>query len=114
MASSISQNGSLGGMNVSANQQQHSQNSMLSPGAGSQDSHDTLTEKLVNEIQVRDYDILTCLFFFCKAQFVLLIFAHFLTRDSNFSFFLSWVCFCFCCEWRKSLENISVKFELST
>ncbi|XP_034951512.1 uncharacterized protein dati isoform X4 [Chelonus insularis] len=50
MAGSMTQNG-LAGMNV-PNQQQNSQNSMLSPGTGSQDSHDaTLAEKLVNELQ---------------------------------------------------------------
>ncbi|XP_076292411.1 zinc finger protein datilografo isoform X16 [Lasioglossum baleicum] len=54
MASSIAQNGGLAVMNMSANQQQNSQNSMLSPGATSQDSHDaSLTEKLVNELQSR-------------------------------------------------------------
>ncbi|XP_051156052.1 zinc finger protein 853 [Leptopilina boulardi] len=54
MANSISQNGGLSGMNVTGNQQQNSQNSMLSPGAGSQDSHDvTLSEKLMNELQSR-------------------------------------------------------------
>ncbi|EZA59973.1 hypothetical protein X777_16176 [Ooceraea biroi] len=54
MAGTIAQNGGLAGMNMSGNQQQNSQNSMLSPGATSQDSHDaTLTEKLVNELQVR-------------------------------------------------------------
>ncbi|XP_076230048.1 zinc finger protein datilografo isoform X11 [Nomia melanderi] len=52
MAGSIAQNGALAGMNMSTNQQQNSQNSMLSPGATSQDSHDaSLTEKLVNELQ---------------------------------------------------------------
>ncbi|XP_024941040.1 uncharacterized protein LOC107268009 isoform X3 [Cephus cinctus] len=54
MTGSIGQNGALAGMNVSASQQQNSQNSMLSPGATSQDSHDaSLTEKLVNELQSR-------------------------------------------------------------
>ncbi|XP_076230051.1 zinc finger protein datilografo isoform X14 [Nomia melanderi] len=54
MAGSIAQNGALAGMNMSTNQQQNSQNSMLSPGATSQDSHDaSLTEKLVNELQSR-------------------------------------------------------------
>ncbi|XP_043489841.1 zinc finger protein 853-like isoform X7 [Polistes fuscatus] len=54
MAGTIGQNGALTGMNMSGNQQQNSQNSMLSPGAASQDSHDaTLTEKLVNELQSR-------------------------------------------------------------
>ncbi|XP_066601403.1 uncharacterized protein dati isoform X3 [Prorops nasuta] len=54
MTGSIGQNGALTGMNMSANQQQNSQNSMLSPGAGSQDSHDaTFTEKLMNELQSR-------------------------------------------------------------
>ncbi|XP_020281385.1 zinc finger protein squeeze-like isoform X4 [Pseudomyrmex gracilis] len=54
MAGTIAQNGGLAGMNMSGNQQQNSQNSMLSPGATSQDSHDaTLTEKLVNELQSR-------------------------------------------------------------
>ncbi|XP_076230049.1 zinc finger protein datilografo isoform X12 [Nomia melanderi] len=53
MAGSIAQNGALAGMNMSTNQQQNSQNSMLSPGATSQDSHDaSLTEKLVNELQI--------------------------------------------------------------
>ncbi|XP_076390918.1 zinc finger protein datilografo isoform X2 [Megachile rotundata] len=54
MTGGIAQNGALAGMNMSTNQQQNSQNSMLSPGATSQDSHDTsLTEKLVNELQSR-------------------------------------------------------------
>ncbi|XP_043674770.1 uncharacterized protein LOC122632247 isoform X2 [Vespula pensylvanica] len=54
MAGTIGQNGALTGMNMSGSQQQNSQNSMLSPGATSQDSHDaTLTEKLVNELQSR-------------------------------------------------------------
>ncbi|XP_033230138.1 Krueppel homolog 1-like isoform X5 [Belonocnema kinseyi] len=54
MANSIGQNGALSGMNISGNQQQNSQNSLLSPGAGSQDSHDvTLSEKLMNELQSR-------------------------------------------------------------
>ncbi|XP_034180236.1 zinc finger protein datilografo isoform X4 [Osmia lignaria lignaria] len=53
MSGSIAQNGALAGMKMS-NQQQNSQNSMLSPGATSQDSHDiSLTEKLVNELQSR-------------------------------------------------------------
>ena len=52
MANSIGQNGALSGMNVTGNQQ-NSQNSLISPGAGSQDSHDiTLSEKLMNELQV--------------------------------------------------------------
>ncbi|XP_029051390.1 zinc finger protein 853 isoform X12 [Osmia bicornis bicornis] len=54
MSGSIAQNGALAGMKMSTNQQQNSQNSMLSPGATSQDSHDiSLTEKLVNELQSR-------------------------------------------------------------